>query len=385
MPFASQIPTHFAILSATLGFPLATTAPNIPTFETPPLRRSSHARNIPRILSPVNIPVRTYPLSVYRLVLICAAAIWGLGFVIGKGAIETVGATWFTAIRFIGAGIVLAIILFPHIKRHFNAQVLKAGCVIGLFSFLGFWTQFLGLGMTTPSKNAFLSACYCLTVPFIWWVVARRRPAAKVLIAAAVCAIGIALVSLTDGFSIGLGDSVSILSAFLYGAEIVVIGLTMRDNDVLTVTVIQQFTSGFLALALAAATQPMPTAAQIATPEFAGAMAYVCVLSAAFGAVAQNLAQAHVSPAEAGLLCSLESVFCALFSVAFFGEVLTPRMAAGFVLIFGSIAITQLGDKGANDADGDAAGSPQTTAAKPEEDSKTHAHQQKRNRGRIAR
>ena len=37
---------------------------------------------------------------------------------------------------------------------------------------------------------------------------------------------------------------------------------------------------------------------------------------------AQNMAQAHLSPSEAGLLCSLESVFCALFSVAFFGEVL---------------------------------------------------------------
>lgn len=134
----------------------------------------------------MDIASRTYPLGVYRLVLVCAAAIWGLGFVIGKGAIATVGATWFTAIRFLGAGIVLLIILFPHIKRHFNARVLKAGCIIGLFSFLGFWTQFLGLGMTTPSKNAFLSACYCLTVPFIWWVVARRRPATKTLIAAAV-------------------------------------------------------------------------------------------------------------------------------------------------------------------------------------------------------
>lgn len=332
----------------------------------------------------MDIASRTYPLGVYRLVLVCAAAIWGLGFVIGKGAIATVGATWFTAIRFLGAGIVLLIILFPHIKLHFNARVLKAGCIIGLFSFLGFWTQFLGLGMTTPSKNAFLSACYCLTVPFIWWVVARRQPATKTLIAAAVCTIGIALVSLTDGFSISLGDGVSVLSAFLYGAEIVVIGLVMRDNDVLTVTVIQQFTSGVLALALAAATQPAPTAAQVATPQFIGAMAYVCVLSAAFGAVAQNLAQAHVSPAEAGLLCSLESVFCALFSVAFFGEILTPRMALGFILIFGSIAITQLGDKGSSEHQ-EAAESAPGASADAADGSTPNSHQRKRNRGRIAR
>ena len=45
---------------------------------------------------------KPYPTNVYRLILTTAAAIWGLGFVIGKSAIATVGATWFTAIRFLG-------------------------------------------------------------------------------------------------------------------------------------------------------------------------------------------------------------------------------------------------------------------------------------------
>ena len=328
----------------------------------------------------MSVPDKQYPLTVYRLILMTAAAVWGLGFVIGKSAIATVGATWFTAIRFLGAGIVLVILLFPHLKRNFCRKTLKAGLIIGVATFVGFWTQFLGLGLTTPSKNAFLSACYCLTVPFIWWVVSRRRPPAKTLIAAAICTVGIGLVSLTEGFSISLGDGVSIASAFLYGAEIVIIGLVMRDNDVLTITVIQQFTAGILALLLALTTQPMPTMAQVATPEFIGAMTYVAMLSAAFGAVAQNTAQAHLSPSEAGLLCSLESVFCALFSVAFFGEVLTVRMAVGFAFIFAAIVATQLGDKGgeaavADSAAGGSSGGESPTSGKPA----------KRNRGRIAR
>ena len=150
----------------------------------------------------------------------------------------------------------------------------------------------------------------------------------------------------------------------------------MRDNDVLTITVVQQFTAGILALLLALVTQPMPTMAQVATPEFIGAMTYVAMLSAAFGAVAQNMAQAHLSPSEAGLLCSLESVFC----VVFFGEVLTARMAMGFAFIFAAIVATQLGDKGSDaaaagsSADGSTGGE-STTSGKPA----------KRNRGRIAR
>ena len=127
-------------------------------------------------------------------------------------------------------------------------------------------------------------------------------------------------------------------------------------------------------------TQPMPTAAQVITPEFIGAMTYVAMLSAAFGAVAQNTAQAHLSPSEAGLLCSLESVFCALFSVAFFGEVLTPRMAVGFAFIFAAIVATQLGDKG-----GEAAAAGSVTDGASGSKSPASGKPAKRNRGRIAR
>lgn len=282
------------------------------------------------------------PLWMYRVLLGAAAAVWGLGFTIGKSAIATVGATWFTAFRFLGATLVLTILLFPHIRRHLNARLVRAGCIMGLFSFLGFWTQFLGLGWTTPSKNAFLSACYCLTVPFIWWIISRKRPENRTLIAAVICVIGIGLVSLDEGFSIGLGDAMSILSAVLYGVEIVVISLTMKDNDVLTVTVVQQLMAGILALAVAMLTQPWPTMVQLTQPDFIGAMLYVILGSAAFGAIAQNAAQKHISPSEAGLLCSLESVFCALFGAVFFGEVMTAKMIAGFVLIFAAIVVVQV-------------------------------------------
>ena len=120
--------------------------------------------------------------------------------------------------------------------------------------------------------------------------------------------------------------------------------------------------------------------AQVATPEFIGAMTYVAMLSAAFGAVAQNMAQAHLSPSEAGLLCSLESVFCALFSVAFFGEVLTARMAVGFAFIFAAIAATQLGDKGGEAAVADSAAGVSSSGESP-----ASGKPAKRNRGRIAR
>ena len=81
---------------------------------------------------------------------------------------------------------------------------------------------------------------------------------------------------------------------------------------------------------------------------------------------------------------SLESVFCALFSVAFFGEALTPRMALGFALIFASVVATQLGDKGGSTATNSA---PEESAADgPAATTNRESSEPiKRNRGRIAR
>lgn len=278
----------------------------------------------------------------YRLLLTFATLVWGFGFGLAKYAIAQVGATWVIAIRFLFSGILLLLLLFPHLKKTLNKDILKTGCILGAVSFLGFWTQFLGLGLTTASKNAFLSACYCITVPFIWWVIARKRPTVKSIGFALLCMAGVGLVSLDGSLSISLGDAISILSAFAYGLEIAAIGLLLKDHDILAITTVQQIVSGLIGLTVALITQPLPAPEQFLNAPFLGCMAYVVVMAATFGCLAQNLAQKHISPAEAGLLCSLESVFCALCSVAFFGEVLTFKLVCGFTLIFASIAGSQL-------------------------------------------
>jgi drug/metabolite transporter (DMT)-like permease len=58
--------------------------------------------------------------------------------------------------------------------------------------------------------------------------------------------------------------------------------------------------------------------------------------------VFQNVGQAHVPPAQASLLLSLESVFGVLFSVLFFGEELTLQLALGFTLVFCAILLSEL-------------------------------------------
>ena len=282
------------------------------------------------------------PAWFYRLVLIAATAVWGGNFVICKDAVSQLHSNWFISIRFAIAGILLALIFLPRMRKAMNKELLVAGCAIGFFTFLGYGSQFLGLMGTTPSKNAFLSACYCVTVPFIWWIVKRRKPTAGNLLAAAVCVLGMGFVTLEGDLSISWGDGVSILSAVLYGTEIVAIALLIKDHDLIAITAIQMFSCGVYAAIFALLSGTPFSTEAFSSPSFLAELAYAILLSSCFASTAQNLAQTKIPPAQVSLLFSLESVFATVFSLAFYGEALTAKTLVGFALIFVAILVSEL-------------------------------------------
>ena len=284
---------------------------------------------------------RALPLWVYRTALITATMIWGGNFVVAKPIVESLGSFWVIGIRFICAATIMLVLSFNHVRRHINRQAIKAGVVIGLFAFLGFGTQFLGLEGTTPSRNAFLSACYCITTPFLWWLVAHKRPTKRNIACALICVVGIGLVSLQDEMGMSWGDGVSVLSAFLYGGEIIAIALFMGTNDVLVVTIVELIVAGILGCVTGVFVSGLPSVDVLTSPDTIWRLAYVVVLGTCFASTAQNTAQKHLQPAEIGLLCSLESVFGTLFSMLFYNEAITVRMMSGFALIFAAIAASE--------------------------------------------
>lgn len=284
----------------------------------------------------------TRPSWFYKLVLLSATLVWGGNFVISKGAVSELHATWVIAIRFFVAGVLLGIVFFPRIRKNMSKRLLKAGIFMGFFTFLGYWTQLLGLSGTTPSKNAFLSACYCVFVPFIWWIIARKKPTRRNLLAAAVCVAGMALITLQGDLSVSWGDGVSILSAVTYAVEIAVISLLIKDHDVITVTSVQLVSGGAFSGLLGILTNT-PIDFQLFThADFLARMAYIIILASCYASTAQNSSQVHVPPAQVSLMFALESVFGTIFSVIFFHEALTAQMLVGFALVFVAILVSEM-------------------------------------------
>lgn len=293
----------------------------------------------------MNSVEKNIPQGVWKLALAGSAAIWGGSFVVIKGALDVVPPCWLMCVRFALAALVLGCVFHRRLAKSLDARHLVAGGVIGVFCGLGFVIQNVGLTTITPGRNAFLTATYCVMVPFMSWVAFRHRPAGSNFAAAVLAIAGVGLLSLGDDLSVALsaGEWLTLLAAVFYALQIIAVAHFSRGCDVMSLTVIQLVTCSLVALVSALVAGEPLEPGLFARPDVLAALAYLVLLSSALCFVLQNLGQSHVPAAQASLLLSLESVFAIIASVLFYGEVVTPRMAAGFAAIFAAVLISELG------------------------------------------
>ena len=294
-------------------------------------------------VSPGGIPSggRVLPSAVYKLMIVAATVIWGLSFVVMKDAVDVVPPAYLIGMRFLACGIILLVIFFRRVRANFDRAHIVNGGVLGVLIFLAFWVQTIGLTDTTPGKNAFLTATYCVLVPFIWWFTARKRPTAYNIAAAVLCVAGVGLVSLQGSLSMRFGDYMTLLCAVLFAVHIVYVAKVSKGRDILALTVWQFLFGGVCGFAAGGVFETFPPVEALVDPAFLFNMAYLVVFASCVALVFQNVALAHVPPAQGSLLLSLESVFGVLFSVLLYGEELTFKLAAGFVLIFAGIVLSE--------------------------------------------
>ena len=286
-------------------------------------------------------PSRDIPVFAYKLLIVLATVIWGLSFVVMKDAVDVMEPAWLIGVRFLITAALLTAVLWRHVRPALTRRQLACGGILGLLLFLAYWTQTIGLAFTTPGKNAFLTATYCVMVPFMFWAAAGKRPTAFNLAAAVLCVAGMGLVSLAPGTqAVEFGDVMTLVCAVFFGLHIVCVSRFSQGCDVLAITVFQFWVMGVCGVVVGALTEAPPNAAAV-SPEFLFNMAYLIVLASCVALVIQNVALAHVPPAQASLLLSLEAVFGVLFSVLLYGEVLTLRLAGGFALIFAAIVLSE--------------------------------------------
>lgn len=271
--------------------------------------------------------------------LFAAALIWGTSFFIMKNALDSLPVYFLLATRFT-AGAVLLSLLFWKKWKDFTPDYLWRGAIIGGCLFLAYSIQTFGLSMTTPSKNAFLTTVYCVIVPFMIWAVVKKKPDRWNILAAVLCVAGVGLVSLTEDLSVNTGDLLTLVCALFFAAHIVSVEKFAAGKDIYMITIFQFAFAALYAWILGFATQTFPAQA-FTKPEVLLPLVYLCVMATTVALLFQNVGQIYSDPASAAVILSLESVFGVLSSVIFYGDPVTGRLMAGFVLIFVAVICSE--------------------------------------------
>ena len=273
-----------------------------------------------------------------RAALFGATLFWGTSFVILKNALDSVPTLWILAVRFSIAALLLALVAGKRLKTMGRASFVGS-VLIGLCLAAAYIFQTYGLKYTTPGKNAFLTATYCVLTPFFAWMAYKRRPGFANVLAAFLCIIGIGLVSLNgDGRGINPGDLLTLVCGAFYAIQIILMERYVGDCDALSVSTVEFATA---ALVCWVGTALFETAPGPLSPSLWLSILYMAVICTALCFFLQAWGIQYTPASTAAVILTFEAVFGALCSLLFYHEELSLKMLAGFVLIFLSILLSE--------------------------------------------
>lgn len=278
---------------------------------------------------------------VSNLALFSAALIWGSSFVVLHSAIDVLPVHFALAIRFTVGTVLLSLIFYKRLKK-IDKSYLISGGIIGVILFLAYSTQTIGLKGTTPAINAILTAVYCVIVPFLLWIIDKKRPDIVDVAAAFLCLLGIGLITISgeslSEFSVGVPDLITLVGGFFFAAHMVAISKTAYNKDPIVITILQFAVAALLSWLTWCVSEPHNIAWN---NNVIIEILYLAVFATTIAMLLQNIGQKYSKPTTASLILCLEAVFGAIFSIIAGQEHLAFRICAGFVIIFLTVLASQ--------------------------------------------
>jgi drug/metabolite transporter (DMT)-like permease len=280
--------------------------------------------------------------------LLATAIIWGFAFVAQRVGMDYVGPFTFNGIRFaIGSLSLLPLVAMSREQRTVTHKILPppglktvlwGGGALGLALFSGASLQQIGLVYTTAGKAGFITGLYVIIVPLLglFW---RQQPSIGTWVGAVLAAIGLYFLSVTEEFTIEMGDLLVLIGAFFWAAHVLIIGwLSPRINPI-KLAFSQYVACSMLSLVTAGVIEDitMRSIFQAAIPILYGGL-----LSVGIAYTLQVVAQRDAHAAHAAILLSLEAVFAAIGGWLILGEIISARGLFGCGLMLAGMLLSQL-------------------------------------------
>lgn len=272
------------------------------------------------------------------IMLFATAIIWGLAFVAQAAGMEHLGPLSFTASRCFVAVVFLYLTYkffmmksASYREEKFDMKrTLVGGSICGLVFTIAINLQQVSLIYTTAAKASFLTALYIVFIPVIG-LFFGRRPSVKIILCIFLAMVGTYLLSIKGGLNINRGDLIVILSALVFAIHILLLTKYSTNTNAVLVSLVQFAVCGVISLVGALVLEDISMDGILKSYV---TILYVGILSSGVGFTIQLMALKDLEPVVASMICSLESVFGALFGWLILSQEMTEREIFGAIIIF---------------------------------------------------
>jgi drug/metabolite transporter (DMT)-like permease len=270
--------------------------------------------------------------------LFAVAVVWGYTFVAIKDALASITPFNFIAVRFV-ISLFLLCLIFRKSLMEITRKELWGGMVIGIFLFLSYAFQTVGLKYTTASNAGFITGFSVALVPLFSALIFSTRPEPESIAGVVLAAVGLFLLSYNGSFSLNKGDMLVLLCAVCVAFHIITVGFYSGKSNAVRITIVQIAVVTILSSVCAVffETPQIPSGASVwrallVTSIFATVGAYIV----------QNTMQQFTSPTHTALVFTAEPVFAGIFGYWLLGEQLAVTAIAGCALILAGMCISEL-------------------------------------------
>jgi len=288
--------------------------------------------------------------------LVVATLIWGATFTIIKGALHDVSPLVFISLRFTFAAIILLPFLFREIKN-ITKPVLLGGILLGLFYFLGFSTQTIGLSFTSATKSGFITGSFVIFTPILQVIFEKKLPSIGTLFGIVLAIVGLIFLSSKGtsllsvfsemGESFNLGDFFTLLCAFFFSLYVVYLDIVSKKYDYKPLVFLQIAVTGICGilftgiLSLFGLENPRIEF----TANLLFAVCYTSILATIVTTIIMTKYQKLIVPARAGIIYAFEPIFSAIVAFFVLREKISNFGFIGGALIFSGLLVSELLDK----------------------------------------
>jgi len=270
--------------------------------------------------------------------LLSAALIWGGTFLVVKWSLREVSPFLFLTIRFSLASLALLVFL-PSSGRTLKRTTLYKGGILGVFLFLGFALQTVGLKYTTASKSAFITGCTVGFVPLVNFLLYKKLPKPSPLLGVALSLVGVWLLTRPAGVGFNVGDLATLLCAVSFAFQISLVQVYTSVDNWLKLLLVQFLTASLLSFILFLGLERGGPSLSLG---LIWAFLYTSLLATDLAILIQFRYQKETTPTRAGVIYTFELVFAALLAKTFWGE---SWGYGGGALILAGIIVMELGRK----------------------------------------